>query len=112
MLPAWATDTIIRIRPSVRTVRGSEILDWSDPSELVIAGCSVQPAGTSLSQDGRVMGIITGYTCYAPPGADIAAGDRIRYNGNTYTINGEPRLWASPTGRVSHLLLNLERWAG
>lgn len=112
MLPTWATDTITRIRPATKTVRGSETYDWNNASELTISGCSVQPAGTSLSQDGRVQGIMDGFTCYAPPGADIIADDRIRYNGNVYTINGEPRSWTSPTGRVSHLLLNLERWDG
>ena len=47
-----------------------------------------------------------------PPGSDVRAGDRIGYNGNVYTINGEPRIWKSPTGRVSNIVLNLERWEG
>jgi predicted YcjX-like family ATPase len=47
-----------------------------------------------------------------PPGTDVKAGDRIEYDGNVYTINGEPKAWTSPTGRVSHIQLNIERWAG
>ena len=112
MLPTWAADTIIRIRPTTKTVRGSEMHNWNNTDELRIPGCSVQPAGTSLTEDGRVQGVSDGYTCYAPPTADIIEGDRIRFGGNVYTINGIPRLWTSPTGRVSHLLLNLERWDG
>ncbi len=112
MLPSWANDTVTRLRPSAKDVRGSTVYDWSNPDQLIITGCSVQPAGTSLTQDGRVQGITDGYTCYLPPGSDVRAGDRIRYNGHDYTINGEPREWRSPTGRVTHMQLNIERWRG
>lgn len=112
MLPSWASDTVTRLRPTVITQRGSEIPDWSNPDRLEIPGCSMQPAGTSLTQDGRVQGTTDGYTCYLPPGADVMAGDRIQYRGGTYTINGEPRVWNSPTDRVSNTQLQLERWYG
>ena len=111
-LPSWAQQTVERIRPMIKIVRGSEIPDWSNPNVLQIPGCSVQPANTSLSQDGRIQGITDGYTCYVPPGADIKAGDRIRYEGQDYVINGEPRIWQSPTGRATHMQINLERWEG
>ena len=112
MLPSFASQTIIRLRPTTKEARGSIIPDWNNPDRLTIKGCSVQPAGTSLTQDGRIQGITDGYTCYMPPGSDVMAGDRIQCNGNTYTINGEPRIWNSPTGSVSNLVLNLERWEG
>ena len=112
MLPSWANDTIIRLRPGVKTVRGSDIPDWDNPSVLEISGFSMQPSGTMLSQDGRIQGISDGYTCYLQPGSDVKAGDRIQYNGNVYTITGEPQPWKSPTGRVSNIQLSLERWCG
>lgn len=112
MLPSWCTQTITRLRPAEKTSRGSTVYDWSNPCELIIKGCSVQPASTGLSQDGRVLGISEGYTVYCPPGSDIKAGDRIVYEGNTYTINGEPKAWAGATGRVSHVQINIERWRG
>lgn len=112
MLPSWANDTVIRLRAAIITQRGSEIPDWTNPDRLEIPGCSMQPAGTSLTQDGRVQGTTDGYTCYLPPGADVIAGDRIEYGGNVYTINGEPMVWASPTGLVSNTQLQLERWYG
>lgn len=112
MLPSWANDTITRLRAAIITQRGSEIPDWTNPDRLTIHGCSMQPAGTSLTQDGRVQGTTDGYTCYLPPGADVIAGDRIEYGGNVYTINGEPRVWQSPTGWVSNTQLQLERWYG
>lgn len=112
MLPSWTNESVTRIRPSVKEVRGSAVPDWSNPNELQISGCSVQPSSTNLSQDGRVQGITDGFTCYIPPGSDVKAGDRISYGGNLYTINGDPQSWKSPTGRVSHIQLQLERWRG
>lgn len=112
MLPSWCYSKVTRIRPGVTTSRGSDVYDWSDADELVISGCSVQPASTGLSQDGRVLGISEGLTVYLPPGSDIQAGDRVRIEGKVYVINGEPKVWKGATGRVSHVQINVERWAG
>ena len=111
-LPRWCKDTIIRIRPGTKTSRGSTIPDWEHADTLEIGGCSVQPASTGLSQDGRVLGISEGFTIYLPPGSDVQAGDRIEVDGKFYTINGEPKAWKGATGRVSHVQLNVERWQG
>lgn len=112
MLPSFCKQTVTRIRPGTKTSRGSSIPDWGHASTTQISGCSMQPAGTSLSQDGRVLGISAGFTLYAPPDADIKAGDRISHDGNVYTINGDVRPWPSATGKLDHLLINLERWQG
>ena len=48
---------------------------------------------------------------YAKVG-DVKAGDRIRYEGDLYTIAGAPRHWKSATGRLDHIMLSLERWRG
>ena len=111
-IPRWCKDTIIRIRPGTKTSRGSTIPDWENLDTLEIGGCSVQPASTGLSQDGRVLGISEGMTCFFPPETDIAAGDKIRYEGKEYQIIGEPKTWKSPTGRVSSIQASIERWAG
>lgn len=111
MLPSFATQTVLRIRPGVKTVRGSEIPDWENADELMIGGCSVQPAATDLAQDGRVLGILDGMTCYMPPHADVKEGDRIRYDGETYTVNGAPRVWPS-AGNLAHVQCNIKRWSG
>lgn len=101
-----------RLRPGVKTQRGSEVPDWDAADALTIERCCVQPTTTSLDQDGRVLGIMDGVTCYMPASADVQAGDRIVYNGETYVINGDPRRWSSPTGNLSHVMLNLRRWEG
>ena len=111
MLPSFCKQEITRIRPGTKGSRGSTIPDWSKATELVIKGCSVQPATTSLSQDGRVLGIAEGWTAYLPEGSDVKAGDRIRFEGEIYTINGEPKKWTA-AGRLSHIQLNLMRWQG
>lgn len=110
MLSFW-TQTITRIRPGTKTERGSTIFDWTNPSELDIPNCSVQPSSTSLSQDGRVQGITDGLIVYAPVDADIKAGDRIRFGSDVYTINGDPLVWPG-VARMQHLQLNLARWRG
>lgn len=111
-LPSWASQSITRVRPGTTTSRGSTIYDWTNTQTVVISGCSVQPASTGLSQDGRVLGISEGLTIYLPPGSDVQEGDRIIYEGKIYTITGMPKSWQSPTGLVSNMQINVERWKG
>ena len=112
MLPSWCSQTITIVKPGTTTSRGSTVYDWEHPvSSTNIAGCSVQPASTGLSQDGRVLGINQGWTAYIPEGTDVKAGDHIEFEGETYAINGEPRKWTGPS-KTSHIQLNLVRWEG
>ena len=112
MLPSFMRQTITRIRPGTKTLRGSEVFDWSNATTKDISGCSVQPASTSLSQDGRVLALTDGLTAYLPSGDDVQSGDRIQYAGEIYTITGAPRVWPSASGGLDHIQLNLERWSG
>lgn len=110
---SFCNQSIKIIRPGTKTVRGSEIPDWDEASEPVtVNNCSVQPAATTLSEDGRVLGLSDGLTVYVPSGTDVKAGDHIEVDGETYEINGVPRTWTSPTGRVSNIQLNLKRYSG
>lgn len=112
MLPSFCNDSVIIVRPkSTKTIRGSEVPDWTDVKKTTVSGCSIQPAGTSLSQDGRVLGTSDGLTAYLPEGTDVVAGDHVEYDGETYEINGIPRIWKGPFTR-SHVLLHLIRWGG
>ena len=113
-LPSWANDSVTRVRPATVERRGSMVPDWSPDkvTELVITGCSVQPSTTTLTQDGRILGITDAYTCYLPPGSDVIAGDKIIWNSKDYQVMGEPRAWRSPTDMVSSLQVQLERWSG
>lgn len=113
MLPSFCKQSITIIRPGTKTLRGSTVPDWNNASDPVtVSGCSVQPASTNLDENGRVLGISDGLTAYIPNGTDVQAGDHIVYDGETYEINGEPRVWTSPTGMNNHILLNLVRYSG
>ena len=112
MVATFAHDTITAIRPSQRAIRGTTLPDRENATEHNVKNCSFQPAGSSLSLDGRVLGLTDGATCYGPYEADIEAGDRIRFEGKVYTINVVPRRWRSPTGLRNHVMLNLEEWSG
>lgn len=112
MLPSFYRDTVTRIRPATTTSRGSTIPDWENATSLQIAGCHFQPGITTLSMDGRVLGISDGATCYMPANADVQAGDRIAFRGNVYTINGDIRQWPSASGGMDHIELHLMRWQG
>lgn len=111
MLPSFANQSITVIRPATKESRGSTIPDWSENkvTKKTINGCSVQPSSTSLSQDGRVLGIQDSWTAYLPEGSDVQAGDRIVFDGKTFVINGEPRIWTGAFTR-SNIQLNLTRW--
>jgi len=111
MLPSFCTDEVIRIRPGTKTERGSTIFDWNNTDRLLIEGCSVQPAATTLSQDGRVLGTSESMTAYLPDDSDVKAGDRIEYDGKVYTIMGDPKIWKGPLN-MSNMQLNLSRWEG
>lgn len=72
----------------------------------------MQPASTSLTEDGRVLGISDLYTLFAPPDADIEAGDRIRFDGKVYQIDGDIRVQPSATGHLDHIQTTLRRYHG
>lgn len=114
MLPSFCNQTVIRIRPGTIEERGSTIFDWSadKTDKAYVEGCSVQPASTSLSEDGRVLGISDLYTLFAPSEADIRTGDRIEFNGQVFEIAGEVRVQPSATGRLDHIQVTLRRYHG
>ena len=112
MLPSWFRQSVKRIRPGTKTVRGSEVPDWDSVSEESITGCSVQPSSTSLSMDGRILGISESFTLYLPANADVKEGDRIEVGSDTYVVSGVPRPWVSASGALDNKQVTIERWEG
>ena len=111
-LLSFFNKTVTRIRPGSITERGITYPDWDNTSELQIDNCVVTWQGTTLSQDGRIMGISDTKMLYAPLDADFKAGDRIRYGTKTYEIDGDPMDWESPTGALNHFEIPLKRYEG
>ena len=114
MLPGFCTDSVTRKRAPLVDSRGTKnVRDWTanTVTSKTISGCSVQPASVSGDLDGREQST-ENLTLYAPPDADIVKGDHIEWGGLTYTIDGQPYVWNSPTGAVSHMVVPLSHWEG
>lgn len=112
MLLSFCNDTVMVIRAPLVDRRGTQVRDWDSAEQIEIGGCSVQPSQSTRDFDGRTLSVSEDWTLYAPPGADIRAGDRIAWRGVTYELNGSPMLWESPTGRISHIWARLTEWSG
>ena len=93
------TDTIERLR-GARVSSGygdDQVADWANPETVVIRGCSVQPAsGPEYVVDRE--SIVSRWELYAPYGTDLRGGDRVRWQGVTYDIDGAPQPFRDPTG--------------
>ena len=116
MLPSFANRTVTITHPGAKSQRGTTVPDWRRAQRHTVGGCSVQLPSTSMSLDGRTQTALGG-TLYAPPDADLRAGDRIEWTDLTGTdhaflVDGEPMPWTSPTGRVTHLQARLAEWRG
>lgn len=106
--------SITRLRAKTVTDPYSQTseLDWTQPpDELLVKGCDVQPGTTHeyLLQRDQVL---VAWTVFAPPGTDVTEYDRVRYNGDIYTVYGHPAPWASPSGRLDYLEIVLQDWRG
>ena len=112
MLHSWCQDVVTVTRAPWKNTRGTKVRDWDNATEHTVCGCSVQPATTMRDFADRAEQVTDRWTLYAPPCADLATGDRITCNGQTYEIEGAPFKWKSPTGAVSHKHANLVKWSG
>lgn len=112
MIPSFCNQTITRLRASTKESRGTIIPDWSNPNTKDISPVSVQPSASSISLDGRVLGVSDSYTVYCNPDADVLVGDRIIFQNNTYQVDEEPRVWNSPTGKISSKQFTMIRYKG
>ncbi|MBR2838987.1 MAG: hypothetical protein IKE55_09405 [Kiritimatiellae bacterium] len=112
MLPSFFDETVTVTRAPLATVRGSQVRDWANAESHAVAGCTVQPSTTSRDFEGRAGQASDEWRLYAPPGADVQAGDRIGCGGRDYEVDGVPYVWKSPTGRVTHMQARLVEWRG
>lgn len=110
MLPIWCNDTVTVSRAPYVEQRGTRVRDWANATEHEVAGCSVQPAGTSTSWGDPRQAVNVQANLFAPLGADIQEGDRIGFMGRSYAMNGAPLPYRSPTGAASHLFVQLVEW--
>lgn len=110
MLPSFCTDSVTVERAPLVDSRGTKVPDWNHAESWEVSGCSVQPVQGSTTWTDPRQAVTVRATLYAPPSADIQAGDRITYQGHKYAIDGAPLPWKSPTGAVSHIQCALVDW--
>ena len=114
MLPSFANDTPVLVRPAWTTdARGTRRADYGPAaSRAPVPGSLVQPGASVEVLEGRVSAVAVRWSWFAPAGTDIQASDAVEWEGRTYAVDGEPARHRSPTGAVSHVLALLIDWKG
>lgn len=111
-LPSFCTEAVTVRRAPLAEARGALERDWSRAASHEVAGCAVQAASTSSDRGDPRDATSTAATLFAPPGADVEAGDRLECSLGAFAVEGEPMPRVSPTGAVSHVECALHRWRG
>lgn len=102
--------TVLRAPSSLKN--GMPFFDWENASQSIVSKVQVTAQATGRDFGERQMQASDRRTLRAEYNADIQAGDRIVWNGDTYEIEGEVFHTMSPTGRVSSTRCTLVRWTG
>lgn len=109
-LPQWAQDSVTVTRPARKASRGAAVDDWANATTHEIAGCSVQQTATTSDTADTAGAQTVDATLFAPPGADVAVGDRVTFQGHDYAIVGVPLSRTSPFGSFGHTKAYLRSW--
>ena len=109
---SFMNDSVTRYRAPITKYNGQDKYDWANAVAKTIPNVHVVAQSTARVFEDRTLNISERYTLRGPYDADIEAGDRIVWNGNTYEIEGEVFHTKSPTGRVSSTRCTLVRWVG
>jgi hypothetical protein len=112
MLPSFCRDAVTVRRAPLVQMRGTTARDWRAATAHTVPGCSLQPASTEGTWGDTRSGSTVRAVLYLPPGADVEHGDKIEFDGREYAMDGDPLTMRSPTGRVTHLVVNLVDWRG
>ena len=114
MLPSFANDTPVLIRPAWTTdARGTRRPDYgAGASRVPVPGSLLQPGASLEVLEGRVSAVAVRWSWFAPAGTDIQPSDAVEWEGRQYAVDGEPARHRSPTGAVSHVLALLIDWKG
>ena len=105
-------DTVTVLRAGLSNKHGMEHYNWAEAEEITLTGVQVTAQGTTREFGDRVLNVSDRRTLRAAYDADIQAGDRVIWNGDTYEVEGEVFHTKSPTGRVSSTRCTLARWEG
>lgn len=81
-------------------------------TEHDVTGCYVQPRGVSDEKADQRLTVTSGWLAFAPPGSDVQPGDRVRWRGELYEVEGDAAQWAPPGGPAHHMEIVLQRVKG
>lgn len=109
---SFMNDSVTRLRAPIIRHNGQDKYDWANAVEKTITDVHVIPQSTARIFEDRTLNVTEHYTLRAKYDADITAGDRIIWKGDTYEIEGEVFHTKSPTGRISSTRCTLVRWVG
>ena len=109
---SFIKDSVTVTRPALSVKNGQTFFDWDNATQITLEGVQVTAQSTSRDYDGRILNVSDRRTLRARYDADIKAGDRVIYEGETYDVEGEVFHTKSPTGRVSSTRCTLARWDG
>lgn len=111
-LPSWCVDSVTVSRASLTALRGATERDWAHSTEHEVGGCSLQPTATAtdLSQPRAATSVDA--VLFAPAGSDIEEGDRVEFDGSTYSVMGVPTSRKSPFATLDHMRVELSLWEG
>ena len=111
LMVSFATQVPVIQRPGSVTEWGQTVVDWDNPVEIAVPGCT----DYALSGMETVQGVdvVAGTRqMFMPSGTDVRGTDRIKHLGRLWEIIGEPSEQISPTGELSHVEVLLKRWEG
>lgn len=86
---------------------GNRQTGFNDSSTRTTVRAQVQPRA-NVAVTGEELGnrsrdqISYGYQASIDPDVEVTAADRIEWNGLTFSVDGEPRLWMDVRGRRHH----------
>lgn len=112
-LPKFARTTLTIKTPGTRTVHGSDVDDWANPTTREVRGALVVPAMTDeLTKNRESVG--EGFNVYVPAKDRLEANQKITWRGadGDYSVQGKASPVPSPSGGYSHILYYVERWTG
>jgi len=95
--------TVQRLRATTTVDRhGDTVDDWTSPDIVDIDGAVWAPIQNPEANELGRQGVVVGWAVYLIDAGvvDVAARDRLRWDGNDYHVDGEPARYRHPfTGR-------------
>jgi len=107
------SETVTRLRAAEAGTDRRGNAEPGEPTRLDIDGCAVAPRGQGENRTEGRQAVTSGWTVYAPTGADVLATDQVEVRGVVYEVDGEPADWRSPfSGRRPGLVFDVVRVEG